>query len=34
MAGGGTIGPYFTAAYLTAEHVVRQPRREVGVAVA
>jgi hypothetical protein len=34
MAGGGTIGPYFTAAYLAAQHVVRQPRREVGVAVA
>ena len=34
LAGGGTIGPYFTSGYLTAEHAARQPRRQVGVAVA
>ena len=32
-AGGGTIGPYFTFAYLAGEHVARQPRREAGVTV-
>ena len=26
-AGGGTIGPYFTFAYLSSEHAVQQPRR-------
>jgi succinate dehydrogenase/fumarate reductase flavoprotein subunit len=33
LAGGGTIGPFITFAYLTAEDVTQQPRREVGVAV-
>lgn len=27
LAGGATIGPYFTFAYLASEHVARQPRR-------
>jgi 3-oxosteroid 1-dehydrogenase len=33
-AGGGTIGPYFTFAYLAGRHAAAQPRRDVAVPVA
>jgi predicted oxidoreductase len=29
-AGGATIGPSFTFAYLASEHAVRAPKRELG----
>jgi succinate dehydrogenase/fumarate reductase flavoprotein subunit len=33
-AGGGTIGPYFTFAFLASEHAARQPHRELEEAAA
>jgi 3-oxosteroid 1-dehydrogenase len=33
-AGGATIGPYFTFAYLASEHAVQQPRRAVAAGAA